>query len=121
VIVTGFVEKLEETYANCSFTICPVLWGGGSNIKVLECLFHRRTSVVSSRAAQSHSDILVDGIDYLVAKSEKDFVACCLRLIRDPSLADGLAEHGESQVTKMRSKEIFQSIIHAAIKQTPSE
>ncbi len=47
VFAPGFVDDLDQAYANAALVVVPVLSGGGSNIKVLEALAHRRPCLVT--------------------------------------------------------------------------
>jgi len=38
----GFVPDIDAEYENCCGVVCPVYEGGGTNVKVLEALVHRR-------------------------------------------------------------------------------
>lgn len=40
--VLGFVKDVDAEYESCCGVVCPVYDGGGTNVKVLEALAHRR-------------------------------------------------------------------------------
>lgn len=43
--VLGFVRDVDSEYESCCGVVCPVYDGGGTNVKVLEALAHRRPAI----------------------------------------------------------------------------
>lgn len=46
----GYVSDIDAEYECCSGVVCPVYEGGGTNVKVLEALVHRRPLIASDFA-----------------------------------------------------------------------
>jgi glycosyltransferase involved in cell wall biosynthesis len=87
----GWVADMEKEMANWSLTIVPVLAGGGTRIKILEA-FSRKCPVVSTPLGAYGHDV-EDEDDLLVADSPRDFAENCLRILKNPSEGERLAEN----------------------------
>ncbi len=48
--LAGYVVDVDREYETCRAVVCPIETGGGTNVKVLEALAHRREVVASSFA-----------------------------------------------------------------------
>lgn len=48
----GFVESVADAYRDCALSICPVGYGAGTNIKVLESFAYGRQCVLTQAAAR---------------------------------------------------------------------
>ena len=109
--VRGFVESLDDSYAECAFTVTPIFEGGGTKIKVAESLAYKRTCVVSSHAYRGYEEILKDGQSLLVAKNDKQFADYCIKLLNDHILRKNLAESGNESVLNKLSYTQFKQIV----------
>ncbi|MCI2048241.1 MAG: glycosyltransferase family 4 protein [Lachnospiraceae bacterium] len=54
VIVTGFVQDVDEYYEKCDIAVVPVLTGTGAKIKVLEALGKHIPAVLTAYAAEDY-------------------------------------------------------------------
>lgn len=98
VIVAADVPDVGPWYASATLATVPLRLGGGTRIKVLEALAHRRP-VVSTTVG-------VRGLDLdpvLIGDTPAAFAAACRRLLDDPALADQLARRGEVIVREQAS------------------
>ncbi|MFT4901657.1 MAG: hypothetical protein ACI81V_000931 [Lentimonas sp.] len=48
--VVGFIENVVDAYKSSALMVCPVLTGGGTNIKVIEAAAYGRVCVLSQAA-----------------------------------------------------------------------
>ena len=103
----GFVDDLAAQYQQARFTVSPIRFGGGTQIKVLESLGFGRTAVVSEFIHRRYAEIFVAGKSLLVAYSADQFVHRCLELLEDPAQATELANTGHRIVNASFSKSIF--------------
>ena len=103
----GFVDDLAAQYQEARFTVSPIRFGGGTQIKVLESLGFGRTAVVSDFIHQRYAEIFVAGKSLLVAYSAEDFVRRCLELLENPAHATDLANVGHQIVNASFSKDVF--------------
>ncbi len=96
VTVVGPVADVTGWYEGAHAVIVPVRAGGGTRIKILEALAHRRP-VVSTLAGADGLGITA-GRHLLLAGSAQEFAAQCILLMRDPALRRALAGRGASFV-----------------------
>jgi polysaccharide biosynthesis protein PslH len=52
----GFADSLEEAYQSATLTVCPVLRGAGSNIKVIESAAYGRVCLLTEASARGYQD-----------------------------------------------------------------
>jgi glycosyltransferase involved in cell wall biosynthesis len=108
VTLAGFVENLAELYAKARVICCPIVYGGGTRIKIIEAAAHAR-AVVSTKlgaeglAFENEREIVVrDGVAPLAE--------ACVRLLQDPAAAErlGLAARERARATYERSAVVAQ-------------
>lgn len=116
VTATGFVDDLVAQYQAARFTVSPIRFGGGTQIKVLESLGFGRTAVVSDFIHQRYAEIFVEGESLLVAHSADEFVRHCLTLLQTPRFAIELAKVGHRIVNTSFSKAVFDNGVADAVK-----
>lgn len=92
----GPVDRLDEWYVQADIVIAPLRAGGGTRIKILEALAHRRPVVSTTIGAEGLS--LHDETHLLIADRPRHFAEHCLRLIGDAALAHRLADDGHAAV-----------------------
>ena len=97
VTVAGDVPDVAPWYRSASVAVVPVRTGGGTRIKVLEALAHRRPVVATTEGARGLELAGSDG-PVLTADTADAFAAACRRLLDDPILAARLAERGAEAV-----------------------
>ena len=73
--VAGFVEDLALTYAESSVVIVPIQAGGGSNIKVLEAILHKKPCVVSEFVSTAFEPYLKHNLHYRTAETPDQFAS----------------------------------------------
>jgi hypothetical protein len=54
--VIGFADSLESAYKDATLSVCPVLRGAGSNIKVIESAAHGRVCLLTEASARGYQD-----------------------------------------------------------------
>ena len=122
--VVGFVDALEDAYASCAFSICPIVEGGGSKIKVLESLLYGRTCVVSPHSLRGYETHLRDGEALCVAPDDASMARACITLLGNPRARRDLAAQGRRQVLGHYSVDRFESVVGEALgralERTPS-
>jgi glycosyltransferase involved in cell wall biosynthesis len=95
ITVASDVPDVGPWYAGARVAVAPLQTGGGTRIKVLEALAHRRPVVATTRGAE--------GLDFtggplVIADSPDEFAAACRRLLDDRDEAQRLASRGEAMV-----------------------
>jgi glycosyltransferase involved in cell wall biosynthesis len=92
VFVTGAVPNVADYLLDASVVVAPIRFGGGTRIKILEALAHRKAVVSTTKGAE--------GIDVqpnkhlLLADSPEDLAKACTRLLKDAALRKHLGEQG---------------------------
>ncbi|MDU1909898.1 glycosyltransferase [Fusobacterium sp.] len=84
VILTGFIEKVEEYFSILDIGVIPLLKGAGIKIKTVEMLYSG-IPVVSTEVG-IEGIIVKNGQDYLLANSIEEFVNKIKMLIEDKEL-----------------------------------
>ncbi len=96
-VALGFVDDLALCFAAADFALCPIEFGGGTKIKLLEGLAAALPTVAFEEALTGLP--LEDGRHLLVAeKSEKGLLAALERLAGDPELAAAVGAAGRELV-----------------------
>ncbi len=111
----GFVPDLDAEYAGAAFTVAPIYFGGGSNIKVLESLAHGRTCVTTRFSLGGFVPNLNGRDDIIATAGDDEMTAECIRLLRDPVAREPLARHGNAVVTRVYGFEAFRSAVLAQV------
>jgi glycosyltransferase involved in cell wall biosynthesis len=88
----GWVADMEREMSNWSLMIVPVLAGGGTRIKILEA-FSRKCPVVSTSLGAYGHDV-ENGHELLIGDSAGAFAENCIRILKNPSEGERLAENG---------------------------
>ena len=96
IIVTGFVEDPAIYFANASIMIAPLLTGGGLKVKILESM-SAGLAIVGNEIAMEGIGAL-DGIHYLHAESDEEFVETTCRMVNEPEMRRRLGEAGKKLV-----------------------
>lgn len=82
IIITGFVEDLDEYYNLCDLMVVPIFSGGGTRTKILESM-GKHTVVISTTKGCEGIDV-VDGESILIANTADEFMEKII-LCRDNS------------------------------------
>ncbi len=91
------VADVTPWYEGASVAVVPVLRGGGSRIKLLEALAHRRP-VVTTLAGAEGLPWPAAGSPLLLADTPAEFARACRTLLDDPAGAAARAADGEALV-----------------------
>ncbi|NDP41114.1 MAG: glycosyltransferase [Aromatoleum sp.] len=85
VVFTGFVDDLAALYARVRVVCCPIRYGGGTRIKIIEAAGYGRPVVSTPIGAEglvfTHPDEIV------LARTDDEFAASCARLLGDADQA----------------------------------
>lgn len=80
----GFVDDLEPFYASANVFVCPLLFGSGIKIKILDSMYRGLPFVTTSVGAESID--LIDGEHCFIADDAKTFADDVIRLYEDDAL-----------------------------------
>lgn len=115
VVVVGFANDLQAEYRAAAVTICPIPWGGGTNIKVAESMAYSRPAIVSGPAHRGWEKIFPDGECILVARDSGEFVNHAVELLRDPQCRLRMGEAGRLAARESLSYDAFCKSVAAGI------
>lgn len=94
--VTGFVPELQPYLWQATVAVVPILYGAGSQFKVLEALATATPTVVSPQAGNALS--AQPGVDLLQAATPTEFAAAILQVFDKRELQQQLAQNGRQYV-----------------------
>jgi glycosyltransferase involved in cell wall biosynthesis len=92
IFVTGTVPDVSEYLLKSSVVVVPLRFGGGTRIKILEALAHRKAVVSTTIGAEGIE--AQPGKHLLRADSAEDFAQACTLALKDRCLRNRLGEAG---------------------------
>jgi glycosyltransferase involved in cell wall biosynthesis len=113
--VIGFVENPEEVYAKNNIVVVPVYRGAGTNIKVLEAMYMGKACVIAPSAGKGFEDLLIDGVNIIIAKDDNEFALSIVRLLTDRDYCRKMGENAKHALTQEYSYEAFRKIVQNCI------
>ena len=99
VIVTGFVDKVEEEIADACFCVAPVRIAAGIQNKVLVSLGCGVPVILSSLISQPIPE-LKDGVNCFIADDASNIAKKCILLMRDNKLREAIGGEGREMIRK---------------------
>jgi glycosyltransferase involved in cell wall biosynthesis len=96
VIVTGEVVDLLPYYQRCAACVVPLRSGGGTRLKILECMAYGRPVVSTSLGAEGIE--IKDGVHYLLGDTPLAMIEAIRRILTTPGLAADLVSRARTQV-----------------------
>jgi glycosyltransferase involved in cell wall biosynthesis len=110
VTVAADVPDVTPWYRASSVAVVPIRAGGGTRIKALEALAHRRPVVATNAGARGLALAGSDG-PIVTADTAGAFAAACQRLLDEPALAERLAERGAAAVLATMSVDCIAPLV----------
>jgi glycosyltransferase involved in cell wall biosynthesis len=102
--LTGFVEDIKPYIASAAVSIVPLRFGGGTRLKILEA-FALGTPVVSTPKGAEGLDV-IHNEHLLIANEPEAFAHAVVRLLKEPGLAQQMAENGRGLVAEKYDWEV---------------
>jgi glycosyltransferase involved in cell wall biosynthesis len=99
--VTGYVDDVRPYVSSAAIFVCPIRFGGGTRLKILDALAMQRPLV--STAVGVGGLGLTEGTHYLGAETAEEFVQQISRLERDAGLRAALGRNGRALVEQRYS------------------
>lgn len=88
------VPSVEPYYAEADVVLAPILFGGGTRIKILEAMAYGRAVVSTTIGAEGLG--VTHGVDAMIADTMADFADAVVSLASDPGRATRMAEAGRA-------------------------
>lgn len=98
VTFAGFVDDLDKLYDEVSVVCCPVLYGSGTRIKILEAAAYGRPVVSTTLGAEGLR--LKDGDEILVRDDPASFAAACIELLTNRRMATRMGQNARLVVDR---------------------
>jgi glycosyltransferase involved in cell wall biosynthesis len=99
--ITGQVDEPATYLARALIYVAPLRHGGGVRVKILEACAAGKAIVASARSTQGLS--LQEGVDFLRAESDAEFVDTVVGLLKDPLRAKALGQAARSWALKSQN------------------
>lgn len=106
IVIKGFVESVEAELTNATVCICPIRFGSGTRLKVLEYMAAGKPVVSTSIGAEGIH--VKDGTDILLADTPIQFATAIAKLLNDKILANRVGMNGEKIVAEQYNWEKIQ-------------
>jgi glycosyltransferase involved in cell wall biosynthesis len=103
VVVTGAVPDVRPWFAAAGAVIVPLRHGGGTRLKILEALAAGCPLVSTHKGAEGLQ--LDDGLHLRLAETAHDLAEALLWCLREPEMAQAMAERGRARVAELYSWE----------------
>jgi glycosyltransferase involved in cell wall biosynthesis len=88
VTFTGFVDDLDGWYRRARLVCCPIRYGAGTRVKIIEAAAHARAIVSTHLGAEGLN--FVDGREIVLRDTNSALGDACVALLRDRSAAERL-------------------------------
>lgn len=89
IVVTGGVPDMKPYLEQATAIVVPIRFGGGTRIKILEAMAHRRPVVSTTIGAEGLE--IQPNVHFLQRDNPREFADSCVKLWRDPQLGADLA------------------------------
>jgi glycosyltransferase involved in cell wall biosynthesis len=100
----GWVERVADFYAQCRIIICPIMYGAGCNIKMLEAMTLGKPIVATGKAI---SGMNVDRDRLLIADDFATFTDHIIRLLDLPELLERYAGRSIEQADAAHTRDHY--------------
>ena len=109
VVVTGWLESLEDVYSSARVSLAPLRFGAGVNGKVTEALSKGIPVVTSDQSAEAAA--LFHEREVLIAADAETYAAHIVRLFREDDLWQSMSAAGVRKVAEKFSPNVARSAI----------
>ena len=107
--VTGGVSDVAPYLQRAIAAVAPIRFGGGTRIKILEAMAHRKAVVSTSIGAEGLE--VTSGEHLLIADTSENFAASCIALWQDRQLRDRLADSAQALIARQYTWDIAEDTV----------
>jgi len=115
VSIVGAVPSLLPYFQDAALSICPVEWGGGSNVKAVESLGYGVPCVVSPYTFSAFREHFGSATGMICAPSAEEYALACIELLRNPQRSDEIGRAGQKVAQSLYSKGRFQELVREGV------
>ena len=101
----GYVDALDDLYANSKIVVCPVLSGGGTRVKIIEAAAFGKP-VVSTNAGAEGLDF-TDQVEIFIAKDSDAFARYCIQLLHSDDMCSKVGTAAKKKYNLLYTKDAF--------------
>lgn len=120
VIFAGFVDDLDECYRHASVVCCPIYYGAGTRVKIIEAAAHAK-AVVSTRLGAEGLNF-EDGREIVIRDTAAALSDACVNLLCDAAAAArlGTAAQEKARATYDRSV-VIEQLVHVFARESSGD
>lgn len=112
VILTGFVNDLDDYYTKCKVFISPLRFGSGIKVKVMNALYRGIPTVSTTIGAEGLA--VQHGENMMVTDDPQQFANDILQLIEDPYLWDKVSQNSRQLANDLYTwQAVFEKVTQA--------
>ena len=115
VTVTGFVDDLEQEYAQSHLAVVPIYRCGATNIKLLEAMSMNRACVTTTEAYEKMHGQFENGRDLFATANDEEFIETLFKLLTDGKENLRIAHNGKAVMDRYYSFDAFCDIVAKTI------
>jgi polysaccharide biosynthesis protein PslH len=115
VTIVGAVPSLLSYFQDAALSICPVEWGGGSNIKAVESLGYGVPCVVSPYTFSAFREHFGSATGMICAPSDDEYALACIELLRNRERSAEIGRAGQKVARSLYSKGRFQELVREGV------
>jgi len=113
VFVKGFVEDLDQEIRNSRLVVCPILFGAGVKIKLLESLSYGKFVIANTKAVEG---LLFENNKHLiVVKNKADFIEATAWYLDESNPVPSFSKELQEIFNEYYSPDAFMSVLEKVI------
>lgn len=113
--VLGYVDDLNQEYRDVACVVCPVLYGAGVKVKVIDAMAMGQLVITTGKGVEGTE--LENGKHLLVSDDSDELLKICLDVLRNSEKYVSVAEKGFDFIKEYHSIENQAQIMRATIKE----
>ena len=113
--IVGAVPSLLPYFEEAALSICPVKWGGGSNIKAIESLAYGVPCIVSPYTFSAFREHFNSATGMICAHSEEEYASACIELLRNPQRSEEMGRAGQKVARAFYSRGRFLEVVRQGV------
>ena len=111
----GYVDDLNQEYRDVACVVCPVLYGAGVKVKVIDAMAMGQLVITTGKGVEGTE--LENGKHLLVSDDSDELLKICLDVLRNSEKYVSVAEKGFDFIKEYHSIENQAQIMRATIKE----
>ncbi len=113
IVLTGFVEDLEDYYSKCKVFVSPLRFGSGIKVKVMNALYRGIPTVATGIGAEGLA--VQNEISMMIAGSPEQTAEDIVRLLEDKKLWNTIAQNSRNLARELYTWDVVMENVIRAI------